>query len=430
MAIARERWATKIGLVLALAGNCDRARQLPALPAPGRAERRRRLPDPLLHLPARDRHPARVGRAARSGAAAAATAAATPRACSSCSGSIPSRSTSARWDSSSRSWSATYYVFVESWCLAYSFFSLTGSYFGLGSLDEVGHFLAGFQGVEQNQYFASLLAGLRLLPDRLRAERRDPARRRRARHRATRAVGDAAALRVRGDPDGARADARSAAGRRARPERALRARFHLEPGLRGARSIRRSGSPRPGRSSSRSRSAGGSCTPMRRTSAPTTTSRSPVSPPSSLNEVAEVVLGGTIALTASVVFFGVVQAQAIAGQGSFDLGFHAMPLVLEQIPGGRIFGAMWFLLLFFAGITSSVAMMQPTIALLREDFGLPRNSARCWSTAGPALPLQRSRCSSSSATASWTSSTSGPAPSALLRLRLPRDRDLRAGCSG
>jgi SNF family Na+-dependent transporter len=95
----------------------------------------------------------------------------------------------------------------------------------------------------------------------------------------------------------------------------------------------------------------------------------------SLNEVAEVVLGGTIALTASVVFFGVVQAQEIAGQGSFDLGFHAMPLVLEQIPGGRIFGAMWFLLLFFAGITSSVALMQPTIAMLREDFDLTRNSA-------------------------------------------------------
>jgi SNF family Na+-dependent transporter len=52
-----------------------------------------------------------------------------------------------------------------------------------------------------------------------------------------------------------------------------------------------------------------------------------------------------------------------------------MPLVLEQIAGGRIFGAMWFLLLFFAGITSSVALMQPTIALLREDFGLDRTRA-------------------------------------------------------
>jgi len=99
----------------------------------------------------------------------------------------------------------------------------------------------------------------------------------------------------------------------------------------------------------------------------------------SLNEFAEVVLGGTIALTAAVVFFGVMQAQEIAQQGSFDLGFHAMPLALEQMPGGRVFGAMWFLLLFFAGITSSVAMLQPTIALLREDFGLPRSRA-VWTT--------------------------------------------------
>jgi SNF family Na+-dependent transporter len=95
----------------------------------------------------------------------------------------------------------------------------------------------------------------------------------------------------------------------------------------------------------------------------------------SLNEVAEVVLGGTIALTAAVVFFGVTQAQGIAEGGSFNLGFHAMPLALEQMPGGRVFGALWFLLLFFAGITSSVAMLQPTIAMLREDFGMPRERA-------------------------------------------------------
>jgi neurotransmitter:Na+ symporter, NSS family len=96
---------------------------------------------------------------------------------------------------------------------------------------------------------------------------------------------------------------------------------------------------------------------------------------SMLNEVAEVVMGGTIALTAAVVFFGIAESTRIAQQGSYDLGFHAMPLVMEQIPGGRLFGAMWFLLLFFAGITSSVAMLQPTIAMLREDFGLPRPRA-------------------------------------------------------
>jgi hypothetical protein len=40
----------------------------------------------------------------------------------------------------------------------------------------------------------------------------------------------------------------------------------------------------------------------------------------SLNEFAEVVLGGTIAITASVVFFGVVATQDIVAGGTFDLG--------------------------------------------------------------------------------------------------------------
>jgi len=88
-----------------------------------------------------------------------------------------------------------------------------------------------------------------------------------------------------------------------------------------------------------------------------------------------VVLGGTIALTAAVVFFGVSRAQGIAGEGSFDLAFQAMPLVMEELPAGRLFGTLWFLLLFFAGITSSVALLRPLICLLQEDFGVPRQRA-------------------------------------------------------
>ncbi|MHB1069282.1 MAG: SLC5/6 family protein, partial [Gemmatimonadaceae bacterium] len=43
------------------------------------------------------------------------------------------------------------------------------------------------------------------------------------------------------------------------------------------------------------------------------------------NETAEVVLGGTIAIPAAVTFFGVSGAMAIAQGGSFDLGFATMP---------------------------------------------------------------------------------------------------------
>ena len=94
------------------------------------------------------------------------------------------------------------------------------------------------------------------------------------------------------------------------------------------------------------------------------------------NEAAEVVLGGSLAIPAIVAFFGVTGATAIAAQGGFDLGFIAMPLVFNQLPGGAMIGSaagiMWFGLLFVAGITSSVAMATPTLSFVEENFGWTR----------------------------------------------------------
>jgi SNF family Na+-dependent transporter len=90
------------------------------------------------------------------------------------------------------------------------------------------------------------------------------------------------------------------------------------------------------------------------------------------NETAEVVLGGSIAIPAAVVFFGVSGAMAVAQSGSFNLGFATMPVVFQQLPMGQLLGAMWFGLLFFAGITSSVAMLTPIVAFFREEFGMSR----------------------------------------------------------
>ena len=90
------------------------------------------------------------------------------------------------------------------------------------------------------------------------------------------------------------------------------------------------------------------------------------------NETAEVVLGGSIAIPAAVAFFGVAGAMQIAQAGSFNLGFVSMPIVFQGMPAGQVFGAMWFALLYFAGITSSVAMATPIVAFFREEFGMRR----------------------------------------------------------
>ncbi len=93
------------------------------------------------------------------------------------------------------------------------------------------------------------------------------------------------------------------------------------------------------------------------------------------NEFAEVILGGSIAIPIAVAFFGIATTTAMAQGGSFDLGFASMPLVFERIPFGELFGFLWFLLLFFAGITSSVAMGQHVIAFLEDEFGMSRKKA-------------------------------------------------------
>jgi SNF family Na+-dependent transporter len=93
------------------------------------------------------------------------------------------------------------------------------------------------------------------------------------------------------------------------------------------------------------------------------------------NTFAEVILGGSIAIPIAVAFFGIMGTQAIAKGGAFDLGFQAMPLIFQRIPLGQLFGTVWFFLLFIAGITSAVAIVQPFIAFLQDEFQLNRKKA-------------------------------------------------------
>lgn len=97
------------------------------------------------------------------------------------------------------------------------------------------------------------------------------------------------------------------------------------------------------------------------------------------NEFAEVVLGGTIAIVAAVVFFGVQGAVQVAEGGTYDLGIVAMSVVFQGLPGdpiwGQIFGFLWFFLLFVAGITSCVALATPSISFLQEEFDFTRKKA-------------------------------------------------------
>ena len=93
---------------------------------------------------------------------------------------------------------------------------------------------------------------------------------------------------------------------------------------------------------------------------------------SATNETFEVAFGGLITIPAAFVFLGA----SVAVGSSFGLGFNTLPVVFEHMgPPGQVVGAVWFLMLFLAAITSSLSMLQPVTAFLQEATGMARQRA-------------------------------------------------------
>jgi SNF family Na+-dependent transporter len=96
------------------------------------------------------------------------------------------------------------------------------------------------------------------------------------------------------------------------------------------------------------------------------------------NEFCEVILGGTILLPIAVAYLGLQQVQDMTAGGSgFGLGFMVFPRLFQHWGPGlaNAAGFMWFGLLFFAAITSSLAMGQPIMAFLQSEFNFTRRGS-------------------------------------------------------
>ena len=87
------------------------------------------------------------------------------------------------------------------------------------------------------------------------------------------------------------------------------------------------------------------------------------------NEVAEVGLAGMMIIPSAVALLGVAAA---AGTSTFGLGFNVLPQVFASMPGGQIFGTMFFFLLSIAAITSAISILQPAVAYIEEFWQLRR----------------------------------------------------------
>ena len=95
------------------------------------------------------------------------------------------------------------------------------------------------------------------------------------------------------------------------------------------------------------------------------------------NEFCEVIIGGSILLPIAVAYMGLDQVKALTETSSgLDIGFKTFPLLFQNWGVlAPVAGFLWFTLLFFAAITSSLAMGQPIMAFFQTEFNFSRSKS-------------------------------------------------------
>ena len=79
-----------------------------------------------------------------------------------------------------------------------------------------------------------------------------------------------------------------------------------------------------------------------------------------------------IAILAGLAIFPIVFANGLeAGQGP-GLIFNTLPLAFGHMPGGTLFGLLFFVLLVFAAWTSAISLIEPAVAWMVERFSFTR----------------------------------------------------------
>lgn len=107
-----------------------------------------------------------------------------------------------------------------------------------------------------------------------------------------------------------------------------------------------------------------------------------------MNEFVEVVLGSSILIPIAIGYLGIDTVVEMTKTGGLGLGFKTLPYLFQQWGPwlAAIAGVMWFGLLFFAGITSSLAMGTPWMGFLQDEFNWKRKNA-AWSFGAVVLVL-------------------------------------------
>jgi len=96
----------------------------------------------------------------------------------------------------------------------------------------------------------------------------------------------------------------------------------------------------------------------------------------------EVSLADTIiAILAGVMIFPAVFAFNIEPASGPSLVFITLPGIFQKMPGGDIFGAIFFVLLAVAALTSTISVLEVVVAYFAEELKLTRRKATILATA-------------------------------------------------
>ncbi|MGD9976893.1 MAG: sodium-dependent transporter [Bacteroidales bacterium] len=96
-----------------------------------------------------------------------------------------------------------------------------------------------------------------------------------------------------------------------------------------------------------------------------------------MNEFVEIVLGSSIIIPIAIGYFGIDKVTELTNLGGLGLGFRTMPYLFSQWGSvmSAFAGVAFFGLLFFAGITSSLAMGTPVVSFFKDEYGWKRSKA-------------------------------------------------------
>lgn len=82
-----------------------------------------------------------------------------------------------------------------------------------------------------------------------------------------------------------------------------------------------------------------------------------------------------VALIAGLAIFPIVFQYGLDFEAGAGLFFQTLPTALISTPGGNLIGAAFFFMAIFAALTTGVALLEPAVAHISEQFGIERTRA-------------------------------------------------------